>query len=296
MSDTDKLHRFMFEHFGVRGMLVHLDASWREAVAPHEYPANVRDMLGQAVAACVMLTASLKFDGRMTLQLQGDGTVPLLVVQCLSDLTFRAVADSRSGAAEAATFAELVGAGRLAITIEKKDGERYQGIVGLEHESFVQCLESYFANSEQLPTRLWLSGAQDSAVGLLLQQVPESDDDEPSESLEEDWHRVQVLADTLSSDEMRRWHGSELLRRVFAEEDVRLFKARKLQFHCPCSQERIAEVLRMLGREEVDSVLEEKDELTVACEFCNATYVFDRVDAHALFAGDAVQDAPPTVQ
>src|SRR4051812_33581499 len=205
MHDRDCLHRFLFEHYPIRGYLVHLDASWRALLEHREYPEAIRDTLGEAVAASVLLASTLKFEGTLSLQLKGQGPMHLMVAQCSSELGVRAVARYRE-AGEDRALAALSGAGNLTVTLENEDlTQRYQGIVPLSGERLSECLREYFENSEQLPTRLWLHADEQGASGLLLQRL--SDDTiagrEGARSIpdkaeiEDAWHRVQLLGDTL---------------------------------------------------------------------------------------------------
>ncbi|MEO0974679.1 MAG: Hsp33 family molecular chaperone HslO [Pseudomonadota bacterium] len=291
----DKVRRFVFEEAPVRGQLVDLTESWKAALATRRYAIPVREVLGQAMGAVALLASSLKFDGRMTLQVTGDGPLRMLVVQCRSDLSMRAMSHAEDDACETTTFRELVGDGRLVLSLEATDGQRYQGIIALERPTFVACLENYFANSEQLPTRLWLRANRQRVVGLLLQKMPlEENVPEAAEAeATNHWGRLQGLVDVASPDELLRHDDEALLRKLFTSDDVRLFDPTPLRFHCPCSRERIARVLRMMGREEVDAEVAESGALTVSCEFCGRSYAYDEEDVAQLFARSD-DEAPPS--
>jgi molecular chaperone Hsp33 len=300
MHDRDCLHRFLFEHYPIRGHIVHLDASWRALLEHREYPEAIRDTLGEAVAASVLLAATLKFDGTLTLQLQGQGPMHLLLAQCSSQLGVRAVARYKDEP-DTRDVKELSGDGNLTVTIENEDlSQRYQGIVPLDSDRLAGCLQGYFENSEQLPTRLWLSASSSGVSGLLLQRL--SDDSvagrvagsgettalDPAE-IEDAWNRVQLLADTLSPEELRGLTDQQILHRLFAEDDVRLFEQTPVFFRCRCSRERVEGMLRSLGAEEIKSVLAERGSVEVRCDFCNRAYELDAVDVEHLFT-----DAPPS--
>jgi len=275
---ADSLHRFLFEHLPVRGELIHLDASWQAALEHNDYPAAVRALLGQAMAAASLLASTLKFDGTMTLQVQGEGPVNLLVVQCTSEMVIRGMAQYGDIPMGEAGFRELVGDGTMAITIEQESrAERYQGIVPMEGGSLAACLEGYFERSEQLPTRLWLAADADAASGLLLQIVP------GEEGSEDAWTHVITLADTVRADELCRLPVEQLLHRLYNEDDVRLFEPQSVSFRCSCSRNKIADVLRRLGRDEIEDIIREQGAVTVNCEFCGREYGFDPVDAEYLF-------------
>ncbi len=289
MADTDSLSRFVFENFPVRGELVHLNASWRAVLECHDYPPPVRRLLGEAVAAAVLLASTLKFDGQLTLQIHGNGPLSLLVAQCGADLHVRGIA-KWDGDDLPEDFAGITGGGRLAITIETgKDGERYQGIVPAEGQTLAACLEGYFENSEQLPTRLWLAADGQGAAGMLLQQLPGR---EMTVEREDDWHRAQLLADTLSEEELMELADRDLLRRLFHEDHLRLFDPSPVAFRCSCSKDRVQSALRLLGRDELDELAEADGSVEVRCEFCGRSYPLDPVDLEQLFSGDEAPSPP----
>ena len=288
MSGGDALRRFMFEDFPVRGQLVRLEDSWREVLARQDYPPAVRSLLGEAMAACVLLASTLKFDGLLTMQIQGEGVLSLLVVQCSSDLTVRGLA-KWEGEDPQGTLAELTAHGRLAITIERGRGrERYQGIVLADTDTLASCLDAYFAQSEQLPTRLWLAADGSGAAGMLLQQLPQGE--RPEEADADGWRRVGMLGDTLTAEELLGLEPRQLLRRLFHEDDLRLADERAVRFRCSCTRERVESALRLLGREELDDLLAGEGRIEVRCEFCNAAYELDRVDVARLLVD---QDTVP---
>lgn len=278
MSEHDTLRRFIFDHLPVQGRHVHLDASWRAAMERQDYPPPVRALLGETMAAAVLLSATLKFDGNITLQIQGTGPVHLLVVQCTSNLNLRGLA-RWSGEPADSGFRELVGGGRLVMTIEQHGkAERYQSIVPLEGDSLSASLERYFERSEQLATRLWLTAGDGSASGFLLQMMP----DRQGES--DAWQHVTVLSDTLKQAELADLSAQEILHRLYNEDDVRLFEGAPVAFRCQCTRERIEDMLKGLGHDEVQSILKEQGSVTVDCEFCGRHYSFDLVDVESLFS------------
>jgi molecular chaperone Hsp33 len=284
MSDT--LQRFIFEGVPVRGEIVHLDATWRAVLERHDYPAPLRGVLGELMAAAALLSATLKFEGSLILQIQGSGAVKLIVVECTSDQTMRATA-KWDGILAQGGFRELVGGGRFVITIAPSDAKQtYQGIVALQGDSVAAVLEHYMASSEQLETRLWLAAGADQAAGMLLQRVPGAPGNDPDA-----WNRALALGGTVTPDELLALPGQQVIRRLFHEEDVRLFEARIVSFRCSCSRERVVNMLRLLGRHEVRSIVAERGQVEVGCEFCNRRYVFDPVDAEQIFAAELV--TPP---
>lgn len=305
MHDRDCLHRFLFEHYPFRGHIVHLDASWRALLEHRDYPPSIRDTLGEAVAASVLLAATLKFDGTLSLQLQGQGPVHLMLAQCSSQLGVRAVARYRE-APDTRDVLVLAGEGNLTVTLENEDlSQRYQGVVPLAGSRLADCLQDYFENSEQLPTRLWLHADDKGVSGLLLQRL--SNDSvaqrttgaphaplDPDE-VEDAWNRIQLLAETLRPEELRALTDQQILHRLFAEDDVRMFESAPVFFRCRCSRERVQGMLRSLGAQEIRSLLEERGSVEVRCDFCNRAYQFDPVDVEQLFAAGLPADRSGTV-
>jgi molecular chaperone Hsp33 len=279
-TTTDSLRRFLFEFAPIRGEVVRLDTTWQSVIDRHNYPPVLRDLMGELCAAAVLLAATLKLKGSMILQIHGKGAVKLLVVECSGDLELRATA-KWEGDLSQGSLQDLVGDGRFVITLDPKDGnEAYQGIVELEGSSIVEILQNYMTRSEQLETRLWLAADGNSAAGMLLQKLP----GQPESEDEDSWDRAVQIADTLKPEELLNVPAAELVHLLYHEEDIRLFDAQAVVFRCTCSRENVARMLRMLGRAEVDSILEERGDVEVHCEFCNQLYSFDRVDVDAVFA------------
>ncbi|WJW75938.1 Hsp33 family molecular chaperone HslO [Thiohalobacter sp. IOR34] len=290
MTDRDVLNRFVFEHTHVRGELVHLDATWQAVLSRHHYPPLIRDLLGQAMAAAVLLSTTLKSGASLTLQLSGDGPLSMLVVQASAARTLRGLAHWREPLPEDAHLGRLAGRARLVITLDPGEGkERYQGIVAVEDEaSLADALSDYFARSEQLETRLWLAANGERAAGLLLQALPGGSEDADA------WPRMRHLGSTLSEAELLDLSHREILHRLFHEEDVRLFEAEPVSFRCSCSRQRIENMLRGLGYDEVQGILADEGAVQVDCEFCNQQYVFDAVDVEQLFAASDQPRVPST--
>ncbi|MGA9028218.1 MAG: Hsp33 family molecular chaperone HslO [Steroidobacteraceae bacterium] len=285
MHDRDCLHRFMFEHFPIRGHLVHLDSAWHALIEHHDYPALIRDILGETVAASLLLAGTIKFDGVLSLQLQGDGPVQLMLAQCTSGLGVRGLARHRAGSSPAGGIGDLMGAGNLTVTLETDDGtQRYQGIVPITGRRLAESLQIYFENSEQLPTRLWLHADARGASGMLLQRLPgpASEAADPA-AIDDAWRRVQLIGETLTAPELSTLADAEILHRLFNEDDLRLFEPSPVYFRCRCSRERVSGMLQGLGAAETRSVLAERGEVEVRCDFCNRAYVFDAVDVEQLF-------------
>ena len=290
---VDALARFVFEHSAVRGALVCLDDACRDILRCHAYPPALKRVLAEILAAAALLASTLKFKGALVVQLQGDGPVRLLVVECGADLTLRAMAQWNA-AAEAlppdASLALLAGGsahGRLAISLDPKDGGPvYQGIVALEATSIATLIEHYLTKSEQIDSALSIATSGEHVRGLLLQRLPSAGPDD-----DVTWARAAALARATPSADLFVAGGAEtMLRLHFPDDDLRLFKPRPVRFACSCSRDRVANALRMIGRTEVESILAEQGQVGVTCEFCNRSYTFDAEDALALFLQPA---APP---
>ena len=285
----DTLTRFVFEHAEVRGESVRLDATWRAVLARHDYPEPVRKLLGEMMAACALLAATLKFEGALIMQMQGSGPVTLLVVECDSEFHLRATAKWRDEL-NSQDVRKLLGDGKFVITIDPKTGgQAYQSIVALEGATVAEVLAHYMLRSEQLETQLWLAADARQACGLLLQRLPEKQGED-----EDAWNRTLSLASTIKPDELLNLPTVEVLHRLFHEEDLRLFDPQALSFRCTCSRERVTAMLRMLGLDEVRSILDEQGRIDVDCEFCNQHYRFDPVDAEQIFAAAVLTDAGST--
>ncbi|MDX1626075.1 MAG: Hsp33 family molecular chaperone HslO [Wenzhouxiangellaceae bacterium] len=276
----DHLQRVLLEEANARCVVVRVDEVFREVRERAALPAAVADLLGEALAVTALCSSGVKFQGRVSLQLRSGGPLKLLMADCTDDGGMRGLARTDEEAGLSATgFADLVRGGVLTMTIEPSGrGRTWQGIVPLEGESMREAIENYFAQSEQLPTRLLLAVDGKRAAGVLLQRMPGEGDDEA-------WERVCHLLATLGPREMLSLDAETLLHRLFHEERRRLFPSRPLRFHCPCSRERVATVLRGLGREELESILAAEGEIEVHCEFCNQRYAFDEVDVRGLAQG-----------
>ncbi len=289
----EQVQRFILENRPVRGHWVGIGQGWRDLREFREYSPPVQELLGQAVCAALLLAATLKFKGTLTLQLQGNGAVGLLVAQCTHDFHYRALARSQGeGAATSLTpevFRWLVGEeGRLTVTIEAEERElRYQGVVPLTGHSLAACLEQYFASSEQLPTRVRLAADANQAAGLLVQRLPgtggvaaDSADDEAGSA----WADAQASLEAVTAADLLHFTGEELLLQDFRQHDVRVFAGEPVKFLCRCTPERVDTMLRGLGETEVREVLKEQGAVTVTCDFCNRPYEYNAAAVAALFA------------
>ena len=285
MPDNDQLHRFIIENTRVRGEMVHLNASWQAVLERYDYPENVKHILGEAFAACALLSATIKFEGSLILQIRGDGPLHLLVVQATSKGTLRGLARWNAEVPDH-DLKKIFGSGSMVITIEPPSGEPYQGIIALQGEQIQDAIENYFKQSEQLNTRLWLAANSSCCTGFLLQELPETSHDTPSNLGENhnDWEHALALGNTLNKAELLSLSTREILHRLFHEDDIRLFDPAPLSFRCSCSTERISKMIISLGLDEAHDIIAEQGKIQVDCEFCNAQYNFDSVDVENLFA------------
>jgi len=253
----------------------------------HDYDALTTETLGHAAAATGLIAQSLKFDGAVTLQIQSSGVLRMLVMQCTSELDLRGMVSAEPGKV-AADFAGLIEEGHCAVTVDV--GERpYQGIVEIDDTSLAASLEHYFARSVQIPCHVVLVANEDVAGGVLLQQIPGQAIDE------DDWNRLHFLAETLGFEDFESAAGIKLIGKLFAEDDVRVYKRRAVNFRCRCSQQKTEDVLKMLGEDEARETLAEQGGIEVICEYCGRKRRFDAVDVERLFIENVVL-GPDSVQ
>jgi molecular chaperone Hsp33 len=295
VAENDWIRGFMFEGANVRGVIVRLGEAWRQIKERDNYPTPIANVLGQMAAASALLAGDIHMTGKVSVQLRGGEVLKLGFAECTSAGCVRGLArwngDGSAPFANAALKQAL-----LAITIERDDsGLRYQGLVPLEGNSLGQCLEAYFAQSEQLPTAIHLFSHDNHAAGLLLQQVP------PEGGLRNEndavtFEHARTLAATITAEELYSLDAEVVLRRLFAEDDVRLFEAQPLRFQCSCSHQRVAGMLRALGREEAFAAIGDDGLVEVHCEFCNQRYAFDAVDLEQALHGDQMAPGSPLPQ
>lgn len=296
LVQPDTLHRFVFEDSPVRGNLVHLDETFSEALAFQHLPHGLKRALGELMAASSLLAATLKMQGSLILQLQSKGALKILVVECTSEFKLRATAKWQGEIRNDQTLFDVIEDGQMVITLDPKDGQQiYQGIVPLEGDSLASMLENYMLRSEQIDTKIWLHCDGQSAAGMLLQKLPDVTNQaemsaEKSEQNVQTWQHVSMLADTLTADELIQLDVQTLLKRLFHQENVRLFTAIDTTFFCGCSREAVGRMLKMLGADEIRSILEEQERIEVHCDFCNKLYQFDKVDATQLILENAAED------
>ena len=283
MKAPDQLIRFLFSNNPIRGEHVSLDSSWREIVAQSELSGKGLTLLGHALTAATLLVETLKIEGSVSLQIRGSGAIHLLLAEATSEHTIRGIIRQSHEPEDGESLQEIFETDKLVITIKGKKGASHQGIVPLAGDSISTALRAYFDQSEQLPTSFWFACDEKSATGMLLQKLPAEENDKDA------WNRVLHIAQTTQQEELLALEAEELLHRLFHEEDLEVFEARPIMFSCNCSQERTRDMLVSLGKTEIDSLIEEQNEVAITCEFCNANYNFDKVDLEQLFSqGDIV--------
>jgi molecular chaperone Hsp33 len=283
MKEQDCLRRFLFEDLGVRGEWVRLQTSWQQAKQHQTLIPAVESQLGQALAAVALLSATIKFTGAMILQAQGQGALRAVVAQSSHNHKIRGLVRCDADI-EAGSLSQMMGAGHLVLTIESEKGHPYQGVVPLEGDCLADVLQTYFTQSEQLKTRLWLFANNTYAAGLFLQKLP------TQTGYEADWERIEALANTITEAELFDLDCETMLYRLFNQEKIRVFAAQAVEFSCHCSAKKIADTLHSLGRVELEAILAEHGVIKVDCEFCGQQYHFNKTDVAAVFASPSAVD------
>lgn len=290
MSNQDLLYRYLFEEYEVRGELVQLDSTYRHIVEAQNYPVQVQKLLGELLVATSLLTATLKFEGSITVQLQGDGPVRLAVINGDHNQQLRGVARYEGALPTDDRLQSLIGNGQLVITITPDQGERYQGIIALEADTLAGCLELYFAQSEQLATRLWIRTGhhqgEPRAAGILLQELPAQ-----SEDHSEDFEHLVQLTTTIKDEELFGLEAEEILYRLYHQDKVRVFDPQAIEFRCTCSRARCEGALLQIEKEEAVSMVQELGKIDMHCDYCGAHYQFDGIDVETLFSRAPGNDA-----
>ncbi|WP_293266665.1 Hsp33 family molecular chaperone HslO [Neptunomonas sp.] len=281
MSNPDQIQRILFDDLDIRGVLVGLDKTYQDMLDLHDYPAAIRNALGEMLAAVALLSTTLKFDGRLLLQAQGEGNVSALMAEVNNKRQCRGIARYEGDIDENASIIELIGDGHLVITIEPEVGQRYQGIVPLEKATLAACLADYFERSEQLPTQIHLAADENRASGFLLQVMPAAG------TAENDWEHIEQIGATLKPQELLELDNEALLFRLFHQEECRLYDPDSVEFKCDCSRERSANSLQFLTQDELLEIIEKQGLIDVACQFCNEHYTFDETDIRAMFSDSA---------
>lgn len=285
MNNKDYSQRFIFEDLDIRGEFVHLESSYQAVLSNGDYPEVIQRLLGELVCASVLLSSILKYEGRLAIHAQSEGPVKLLVAECSDKNGIRAIAhfdEERMTSFDHNTpLSALITGGQLAIMIQPAKGKQYQGIVPLSGNTLAECLEIYFEQSEQLPTRVYLAADQQKAGGLLLQQLP-GNPGGVSEEASNQWDHITTLANTTRSQELTELSANTLLNRLFVEESIRAFEVQSVTFQCRCSKEKIGVALSAMERHDLEEMIEKKQSIAVDCQFCSTRYEFTRDDLKLL--------------
>lgn len=282
MKESDTLQRFMFEHASIRGEIAHLDETYKTIMNQHPYPKDVKHLLGEALVSCVLLSGSIKFEGEISLQFNGDDRLPFLIVQCNHDLKVRAYAKYQEPdtTQENIDYQEAFLNGKMVITINQYNKTKtYQSIVPIFSSAMSENIMHYFAQSEQLSTRVWLAVDDNHAAGMILQLMPGQD----TLQKEQFWEYAVHLGETITEKELIALDNPTILHRLYHETELRLYRARPIAFECRCSPEKMKKVLTILGKEDINHLIEEKGSVDVCCDFCNQSYSFDAIDVAMLF-------------
>lgn len=281
MTENDTLQRFLFEQGSIRGEIAHLYETYKAIMQQHPYPEEVRALLGQALVSSVLMAGSLKFEGEISLQFHGDKRLPLLLVQCDHELHVRAFAKfQKSKGKKKVDYNEAFLEGKMVLTINQyASTQSYQSVVPIHSTSMAENLTNYFNQSEQIATRVWLAANEDFAAGMLLQLMPGLNTVER----EQDWEYAVQLGQTITGEELLNLDNQTILHRLYHETELRLYEARPVSFRCRCNEEKMRQVLTVLGEEDTKKLLEEKGKIQVSCDFCNRHYSFDSIDVTLLF-------------
>ena len=288
IKDSNSVQRFLFDDLDIRGAVVRLDSVWQQLLTNRNYPAPVINLLGQMSATALLLADNLKQAGRLTIQLRGDGPVSLLVIDCNEELNIRCMAQ-HAEKIEAATVIDLLGKGQLLLSLDITSmREPYQSIVPLNGDSIAEIFEHYLEQSQQLESRFFLAASENGAAGLFLQKMPSTDQRDT-----DGWGRIETLAKTVRPEELLGLPTEALLTRLFHEETLRVFDARTVTNNCPEDWEKVGNMLRALGREEVYGALKDRGAIIIRDDLANHEYRFDKDAIDRLFSN--VQETPPTV-
>ena len=271
---TDVLNRYLFDNMHARGELVNLQQSFQDIVAPHDYPTGVKQLLGELVAATCLLTATLKFEGEIAVQLQGDGPIGYMAVNGNHQQEMRGIARMTADT-KATTLKDLIGKGNMVITIRPNSGEPYQGVVALEQDTLAECLAHYFDVSEQIPTKIWLYGNADTTeiAGTLIQLLPDGEDKEKQQS---DFEHLCQLTNTIKNEEIFSLDSEALLYRLYHQEEVRIFEPQAVSYKCSCSEEKCLGAISQIEPNELENILAEQGNVSMTCDYCMTTYKFER--------------------
>lgn len=279
MKTKDTIQKFTFEHANIRGEIAHLEEAYQKIISQRPYPEKVKELLGEALVSCLLVTSTLKFEGEVSLQFNGDERLPLLIVQCNHKQEIRAFAKYKEDA-QNSDFENAFLNGKMALVINQyKNNHNYQSLVPINSLLMSENLMHYFAQSEQISTKIWLAVSENSVSGMLLQLLPGSD----TEEQENFWEYAVKIGETITKDELLSLDNQTLLHRLYHETVIRLYNAKAVEFKCRCNKEKMQEVIKILGKEDITKLLEERDTIDVSCDFCNENYSFDSIDIAMLF-------------
>lgn len=279
MKYRDSLQRFMFEHASIRGEIVHLQETYQTILKQQAYPPMVKYLLGEALMSCALLTGSIQFEGEISIQFHGDARLPLLLVQCDHHLNIRGFAKFAPNHNTEA-YAQAFLQGKMSLMINQyHQVQAYQSVVPLISTSMSENLMHYFAQSEQIATRVWLATNENHAAGILLQLMPTDN----SEQRETFWEYAVQLGDTITEEELLQLENETILHRLYHETQLRIFPERKIRFQCRCNLEKMKQVLTVLGEKDIQALIQERGQVDIHCDFCNQKYVFDPIDITLLF-------------
>jgi molecular chaperone Hsp33 len=279
MKEIDSLQRFLFEHAPIRGEIVHIQKTYQDIIGQHDYPPMVRHLLGEALVSCLLLASSIQFEGSLNVQFQGDSRLMLLIVQCDNHLNVRAYAKYQEHL-DAQDYINAFIKGQLVMTVNQDNQTQiYQSSIPIQSTSMSENLMEYFAHSEQVPTKVWLAVNDEMAAGMLLQLMPGQD----SLQREQFWEYAVQLGATISEKELLTLDNNTLLYRLYNETDIRIFESRTTHFQCRCTQDKMKQVITLLGEEDAKALLKEKERIEISCDFCNQKYFFDSIDVAMLF-------------
>jgi len=279
MNDSDTLQRFIFEHASIRGEIAHLDSTYQTIMAQHPYPPMVRTLLGEALISCLLLAGSIKFEGEISLQFQGDKRLPLLLVQCDNQLHIRSFAKYQQDDTSVDYNSAFL-QGNMVLTITQyNQTQAYQSMVPIRSTAMSENLMHYFAQSEQIASRVWLAVNEYRAAGILLQLMPGQD----TQHREQFWEYAVQLGQTISEQELLTLDNPTILHRLYHETELRLYTARPTSFRCRCNAEKMKQVLNVLGEDDIKNLLQERGQIEINCDFCNHLYTFDAIDIALLF-------------
>jgi molecular chaperone Hsp33 len=276
----DSLQNFIFEHANIRGEIAHLDLTYSTILQQRNYPPIIRNWLGEALVSCLLLTGTIKFEGQLSVQFQGDSRLPLLLAQCDHQGNLRAYAKFEENLSDkdyASAFLE----GKMAITINQyTNTESYQSLVPIKSTSLAEILMHYFIHSEQITTGIWLAVKDNKAAGMLIQLLPGQN----SEQREEFWEYAMQIGKTITEDELLNLDNETLLHRLYHETELRIFEPTFARFHCSCTVEKMQQAIKILGQKEANKILQDQEKIEIHCEFCNHHYSFDAIDVTMLFS------------